>query len=253
MRGLIAVGLAALLTGCLEIEETITILPNGSGVQSMRIKIPREVLGRLRRQVLAARPEASSQERDITAVFDEKRAASEFAAAGLRLRKHVVRERRSSRSLDVELGFPDLQTLARSPLGGGNSDWILKDGGQGKTALFFFPMGKAAWKEAQIRVKGFEKQPTAPRMLAFFRKQKAAMQDLDLSLTLNLPGRVLRKSANLRAGSVPTQVVARVRAADIKTPKDLLALLAPCFFVEFDSRKCSFGPGSDRAKVGSGG
>jgi hypothetical protein len=83
-------------------------------------------------------------------------------------------------------------------------------------------------------------------MLAYFRKKQAEMRGLDIELTLNLPGRILDKSGNLRAGKTPNQVIARITAAEIRGPADLLRLLAPYYFIEFDSRECSFGPNPGR-------
>ena len=251
MRGSIIGCAALLLTGCLEIQETVTIAADGSGTQTMRMKVSRVMLANLQKKAIAARAPWEKQA-DITAIFHKKKARAELEGAGLKLKRHEVREKRSSKTLDIEVAFDDIGELERSPLGGGRADWILKNGGKGRTALFFYPMGKIAWKEAQVRLASFEKEPT-PNMVGFFQKSKATMAGLDLSLTLNLPGRVLKRSKNLAAGTAPNQVVVRIRAADVKTPKDLLTLLAPCYFVEFDSRKCSFGPNPGRQKVASSG
>lgn len=237
MRGSIIFGLALLLSGCLEVEETVTIRPDGTGTQELSMKISREMLAELQKQVTIAsggEPAAA-----LAGIFDKKQATAEFATAGMTVEKHDVKEKRSSQSLDLEVSFPSLTALGASPLGGGRSNWILKDGGEGRTALFFYPMGKAAWKEAQTRIGELEKQPSE-QLLVFFQKRRAEIAGLDLTLTINLPGRVYKTSENLSVGEQPTQVIARVTAASMQTPRDLLTLLAPCYFVEFDSRKCSF-------------
>lgn len=247
MRGSIIGCAALLLTGCLEIHETVTISADGSGTQTVRMKVSRVMLASLQKKAIAARATWEKQA-DITAIFDKRKARAELEGAGLKLTRHEVREKRASKTLDIEVAFDDIGELERSPLGGGRADWILKNGGKGRTALFFYPMGKTAWKEAQMRLAAFAKEPTA-NMVEFFQKNQAAMAGLDLRLTLNLPGRVLRMSKNLAAGTTPNQVVVHIRAADVKTPKHLLTLLAPCYFVEFDSRNCSFGPNPGRQKA----
>lgn len=242
-RGILAgVVFAGLAMGCLELDETITIRPDGSGTQQVTMHLPREMLRKT-----AAHASALAQQRfDVTAIFDKKQATAEFAAAGLSLGKHTVRERRSSQTLELEAGFRDLGMLRNSPLTGGKADWILKKGGEGRTALFYYPTGKAGWKDARKRIKALGKNPPTPRMLAFFRKKQAEMKGLDIRLTLNLPGRVLRKSKNLQAGKTPNQVIARITAAQIRSPADLLSMMAPCYIIEFDSRQCSFGPNPGR-------
>ncbi|MCB9888369.1 MAG: hypothetical protein H6836_02245 [Planctomycetes bacterium] len=244
MRGSIAVAVLCapwLLAGCLELEQTITIAPDGSGTHRLRMKMPLRLLCKLEAQAAVVRPQADRAQLEVAAIFKRDKAGRELASAGMTLRKHEVLERRDTRVLQMEAGFKGLSELRRNPLTGGQADWILKKGPAGRTALFFFPMGKQAWKDAQLRIKELERKPSA-LMLAYFRSKQAELRGLDLKLTLELPGRVVGRSANLSAGAKPNQVVAHIDAASIRTPRDLLASLAPCYAIEFDSRGCTFTP-----------
>ena len=237
MRGWIVAGAALLLPSCLELEGTITIRPDGTGTQALSMKISREMFAEPQQQVTIA--SGGESVAAIAGVFDKKQATAEFAAAGLTVDNHEVKEKRSSQTLDLEVSFPNLKSLAASPLGGGRSDWILLDAGEGKTAMFFYPMGKEALKKVQRRIRDLDKQPSE-QLRAFFMKRRAEIAGLDLTLTINLPGEVCKKSENLSVEKQSTQVIARITAASIQAPRDLLALLAPCYVAEFDSRLCTW-------------
>lgn len=109
--------------------------------------------------------------------------------------------------------------------------------------------GTATLQKVDVAAIFDEKKATAV-MNAFFRNKQAEIQGLDLVLTLNLPGRILRMSKNLRLGKNANQFIARVDAASIKTPEDLIRNLAPCFWVEFDSSKCAIRPAKPRTPNG---
>ena len=141
MRGWIVAGAALLLSNCLELEETITIRPDGTGTQALSMKISREMFAALQQQVTIA--SGGESVAAIAGIFDKKQATAEIAG-------------------------------------------------------------------------------------------------LDLTLTINLPGEVCKKSENLSVEKQSTQVIARITAASIQAPRDLLALLAPCYVAEFDSRLCTW-------------
>ena len=72
----------------------------------------------------------------------------------------------------------------------------------------------------------------------FFRKQQGKLAGLDLTFRFKLPGNVLRHTRNMKQ-TAANEVVAKVTAAQIRTPEDLVRRLAPRFQVVFDARGCT--------------
>ena len=70
---------------------------------------------------------------------------------------------------------------------------------------------------------------------AFFKSRQSQLAGLDIAVRFKLPGNVLVWTRNMeKAGD--REVVARITADQIKTPKDLVRRLAPRFEVIFDAR-----------------
>lgn len=233
MRAIKAIVLAscALLGGCLEFEQTVTLAADGSGTQQVRLTLREKVIERLEKATPAARLGDGANPR---AVFDEKLVGAEVRAAGLELTRHEVTSSDQQRTVDMQVGFADFATLQKSPLCGNAAEWALTRGpkeGTGKLTLY--PQGRQAWQEARKKAKEMESAPD-PVAEQFFRKQQEALVGLDVVVRLRLPGDVLVWTANMEKTG-EREVTARVHADQIKTPQDLVRRLAPRFEVIFDA------------------
>ncbi len=137
----------------------------------------------------------------------------------------------------MEATFKDFATLQKSPLCGSAAEWVLAAGPRAGTAkLTLYPQGKAAWTEARAKA---ETMPKAvdPVAAGFFRKRQASLAGLDVVVRFQLPGDVLVWTRNLEKTG-DREVTARITAADIQTPEDLVRRLAPRFEVIFDATGC---------------
>ena len=227
---------AGLLAGCLRLEQTVTIHADGSGNQAVGITIPVRVLEALQQQATARNPIGKAAA--VTAVFERAKVEKELAAVGLALTAHKVAEVRRGRRATLAATFDTIEQLGKSPLGGSHADWIFTKGPIKDTILLtYYPQGLAAFLEARKKVVELQKKPNDPTLQRFFAKQKARLKGLDVSVTVNLPGTVLMAYGDLKETGLK-QVRARVVAADIKTPKDLILALAPRYQVVFDGRGC---------------
>ena len=236
MRGLNYLIVAGLLTGCLRLEQTVTIHADGSGNQAVEITIPERVLEALQQQAIARNPVGKAAA--VTAVFERAKVEKELAAAGLVLTAHKVTEVRRGRRATLAAKFQNLEQLRRSPLGGSRADWVFSPGPiKGTILLAYYPQGRVAFLEARKKVKELLKKPNDPTLQGFFARQKEQLKGLDVSVTINLPGMVLKAYGDLKETGLE-QVKARVLGADIKTPKDLILALAPRYQVVFDGRGC---------------
>jgi hypothetical protein len=225
-----------LLTGCLQIEQTVTIDGDGSGTQAIKMTIPERVIEAL--QVQASAHNHRRKAPDMTAVFQRAKVEKELVAAGLKLTEHKVVEARHGRRAELAVRFENLEQLGRSPLSGSRADWVFEEGPlKGTIQLSYYPLGRAAWAEAQKKVQELDKKPNDPILQGFFAKQKEQLEGLDISVTINLPGTVLMAYGKLKETGLK-QVRARVRAADVKKPRDLVLALAPRYRVVFDGRGC---------------
>lgn len=225
---------SGLLAGCLQIEQTVTIDTDGSGTQAVRMTVPDRVIEALQAQASAHNHLRKAP--DMTAVFERAKVEKELVAAGLKLTEHRVVEARRGRRAVLAARFENPQQLGKSPLGGGRADWVFEAGPLKDTIqLSYFPLGRAAWVEAQKKVQELDKKPNDPVLQSFFARQREQLEGLDMSVTINLPGTVLMVYGQLKETGLK-QIRARVRAADIQKPRDLVLALAPRYQVVFDGR-----------------
>ena len=225
-----------LLAGCLELEQTVTLQPDGAGVQTVRMAAREQLLAELRRAAPAARLGPAS---DPTAVFDAALVGRELQAAGLVLTSHDVTTADGTRRVELAASFRDFATLRKSPLCGSAAEWELGPGPRAGTArLTLYPQGRQAWQEARVRAEAMQDEPD-PVAADFFAKRREQLAGLDVVVRFRVPGDVLVWTANMEKTG-DREVTARVTAEEIATPRDLVRRLAPRFEVIFDARGCSF-------------
>jgi hypothetical protein len=236
LRTLSCLLLPACAAGCLEIDHTVTLAGDGSGRQEVRMTIPERAFAELERAAAASGATATS----TTAVFDEAQVGRELTAAGLTLDGHRTERGAKGRTVELAATFPAFAALQRSPLAGSQAEWVLARGPKPGTAkLTLYPQGKAAWTEARAKAQAMAGTDDA-LVDAFFHKRREQLAGLDVAVRFRLPGDVLVWTANMdKTGA--REVTARVTAAQIGTPQDLVRRLAPRFEVIFDARGCALG------------
>jgi len=233
MRAMKAIVLAscALLGGCLEFEQTVTLEADGSGTQQVRLALREQVIRRLEQAAPAAHLGSGANPR---AVFDEKLVGTELTAAGMQLAAHDVKATEQLRTVDLTAKFADFATLQKSPLCGNSAEWALTAGPkQGTAKLTLYPQGKVAWQEARKKALEMDSKPD-PVAEEFLRKRQEQLAGLDVVIRFRLPGDVYVWTANMEKTG-DREVTARIDASQIKTPKDLVRRLAPRFEVIFDA------------------
>lgn len=219
------------LSGCLEIEQTVTLSADGGGSQSVHMAIREGLLTELARRQPAARLGESG---DPLAVFHKEKVGKELVEAGLELSEHKVGRTGGMRTVDLNAKFGNFATLQKSPLCGSAAEWELQKGpkpGLGKLTLY--PQGKIAWQQARAKAKAMDAE-LDPVAAAFFKKRQSQLSGLDVVVRFKLPGNVLMWTKNM-AKTGDCEVTARVTAKQIKTPKDLVRRLAPRYQVIFDA------------------
>jgi hypothetical protein len=231
----LAVSLA--LAGCLEVEQTVELAADGSGVQHAKMVVPE--------QTLAAAKRASSVNQtgaaDPQALFVRESVERELAEGGMQLVSHATEEVGNRRRVDIAAKFGSLAALRRSPLLGSSAEWEFTPGPvAGTVEVSLYPQGKKAWNQARERAAAFGDE-VDPVAADFLMRRKEQLAGLDVTLRLRLPGKVLRYTANMEQ-TADNEVTARVTAAQIQTPADLMRRLAPRFQAVFDARDCSAFP-----------
>lgn len=222
------------LAGCLEMEQTVTIAADGSGVQQMKMAMRESTLNEMVRASAAAQLGSAPNPK---AVFDKELVGRELQAAGLELKSHTSKLDGGRRSVELSAAFANFAGLQKSPLGGSAAEWVLGPGPKEGTAkLTLYPQGKAAWTEARAKAESMTKELDAVAA-DFFRKKQEALGGLDLTLRFQVPGDVLVWTANMEKTG-DREVTARITAEQIKTPQDLVRRLAPRFEVIFDATGC---------------
>lgn len=220
------------LSGCLEIEQTITLTADGSGSQSVHMVIREGLLTELAKRQPAAR---LGEKGDPLAVFHKEKVDKELTEAGLELTAHKVDRVSGMRSVDLTAKFASFAKLQQSPLCGSSAEWELAKGpkpGLGKLTLY--PQGKVAWQQARKKAKEMasELDPVAE---AFLRKRQKQLAGLDVIVRFKVPGKVYMWTKNMQKTG-EQEVTARVTAEQIKTAQDLVRRLAPRYEVIFDAR-----------------
>lgn len=229
---------ALLLSGCLEVEETVTFAKDGSGSQALTMTAPEATLNAVRMAASVNQTNASS---DPTALFAKEKVEAELTAAGLVLARHETTEIGSSRKVDMQADFSAPSQLRQSPLIGSMAEWQFGKGPVPDTIeVTLFPQGKKAWEEARAKAEAM-KEKLDPVASEFFARRKEQLTGLDVTFRLRLPGKVLRYTANLEQTG-ECEVTAKITAEQIKTPEDLVRRLAPRFQAVFDARECAAFP-----------
>lgn len=237
MRSLRAaiVALCALLSSCLEMEQTIAIAPNGSGTQTLRLSMTDKTIAEVR-LAMAARGGAGAA--DPLAIFERAKAEAELKAAGLEVKTHDSRSEGGRRTVSIEAAFADTKALQQSPLCGTSAVWEFAEGPKpGTIRITCYPQGKAAWLEARAQAEAMRKEVDATTA-EFFRKRQRQLAGLDLTFRMRLPGKVLLWTRTLELTG-ENEVTARITAEQIATPEDLVRRLAPRFEVVIDGSGCT--------------
>ncbi len=239
----LALAFALLLSGCLEVEQTVTLEKDGSGSQALVMTAPEATLNAVR---MAASVNQTSASSDPTALFVKEKVEAELTAAGLQLARHETTEIGTSRKVDLQVGFAAPSQLRQSPLIGSLAEWHFGKGPVADTIeVTLFPQGKKAWEEARAKAEAM-KEKSDPVASEFFARRREQLTGLDVTFRLRLPGKVLRYTANLEQTG-ECEVTAKITAEQIKTPEDLVRRLAPRYQAVFDARECPAFPidGSD--------
>lgn len=225
---------ALVATACLEMEQTVTLNGDGSGSQTVVMKVAEKTLAEVQRTSRAAETGVAA---NPLAVFDEKLVAAELIPAGLTLVRHETRRDGGRRTVELEASFPDFATLQKSPLCGSAAEWVLAAGPREHTAkLTLYPQGRAAWTEARAKAEQLTGSAD-PVAAAFFQKRQEQLTGLDVVVRLRVPGDVLVWTRNLEKTG-EREVTARITADKLRTPEELIRWLAPRFEVIFDATGC---------------
>ncbi len=229
---------AFLLSGCLEVEQAVTLEKDGSGSQTLVMTAPEATLNAVRMAATVNQTNASS---DPTALFTKEKVEAELATTGLALARHETSEVGSARKVDMQVDFTTPAQLRQSPLIGSLAEWQFAKGPVPNTVeVTLFPQGKKAWEEARAKAEAM-KDKADPVANDFFARRREQLTGLDVTFRLRLPGKVLRYTANLEQTG-ECEVTAKITAEQIKTPEDLVRRLAPRFQAVFDARECKTFP-----------
>jgi hypothetical protein len=224
------------LGACLEMEQTIVIAADGSGSQKLRLGMTEAVLTEARRAAAVTAPDGGSSPAQV---FDRAAVERELADTGLALRSHRTFDRGGKRFVELEVGFGGIAALRRSPLSGTAPQWEFAPGPvPGTIQATLYPQGRQAWDKARQQAEQIQSLDD-PVARAFVDKRRQQLAGLDVTLHLELPGRVLRWTRNMEKTGERT-VTARIRADQIQTPADLVRRLAPRFEIVIEAAGCTF-------------
>jgi hypothetical protein len=222
------------LAGCLQLEQTVTLGADGAGTQELTLTLPASTFAELKRAAAANQGGVAA---DPQALFTAATVRQELAGAGLELSAHDVQERDGARTVKLQARFASPEVLRKSPLAGSAAEWTFAPGpSPGTVEVTLWPQGRQAWIDARAKADAMR---TAKDAVAgeFFERRRAQLEGLDVTLRLCLPGKVLRCTRNLDVTG-ECEVTARITAAQIRTPEDLVRRLAPRFQVVFDAGGC---------------
>ncbi|MCA8975474.1 MAG: hypothetical protein KDC98_12195 [Planctomycetes bacterium] len=223
------------LTSCLEMEQTVVLESDGSGVQKFSMTMRESTMDEVRRAAAAVHTGGALEP---TAVFDKEIVERELVDAGFELREHEATKAHGKRTVKLAAAFADFATLQKTPLGGSQAEWVLAKGPKEGTAkLTVYPQGREAWLEGRRKAEAL-KADDDPLVAQFFARRRQQLAGLDLVLRLEVPGQVYLWTKNMKKVG-DRSVEARVSAADIKTPEDMIRRLSPRFEVVFDARDCT--------------
>ena len=213
---------------------TIKITNDGSGSQSLTMRCSDAIVQTVQQSVDAAAPGKA----DPMMLFKKEAVEKELAELGLTVKSYTHEAKRGNHEIAIEATFPGTAQLAKSPLLGGDSNWVFVKGKEsGQIELVCYPRGKAAHEDGKKRLEAIAQQD-ASLLQAFFGMSEQQLANLALKLVVDVPGDIVACSANWKKTGT-RQLTATVGEADIRSIQDLVALLAPRFTVTFDGRGCT--------------
>lgn len=222
-------------SACFRMRVVVKLAADGSGTQSLDLAFGRAVEQRLQQAAIALAP-GRDRAPDPLAVFDRDRVTKMLRDSGLSLRRHETGSNPGQRSVDMEVGFADVSGLKRSPLVGPDCEWFVLPGrSKDGLRLVIYPRGHLAWKKARAEAKELRGASSDLRQ-QFFKVRKPYLDGLDVDLQIELPGRVLYTTRNLKVLENEKGVEARIDADRIDTASALVMALAPRYELEFEAK-----------------
>jgi hypothetical protein len=223
-----------LLSSCLQMDQEVKLAADGSGTQRVVLDLTPQVLSTAAKFAGVARPGESSG--DPQAVFRADKVRAELEEAGLTMTTHGSETVRGVRRLTIEAEFKSTEVLQQSPLGGGRAQWLFVRGTEaGTLRVIYYPQGREAHEQALVQVARMASGGADEAEQRWFEQQKARLNGLDLRFTVTLPGDVKSVSSNWTVEGHRT-CRAVIRAGDVKSPSDLVRLLAPRYEAVIDGR-----------------
>ena len=224
---------ALVCSACFRMRVVVKLAADGSGTQSLELAFGKAVEQRLQQAAVALAP-GRDKAPDPLAVFDRRKVAKMLRDEGLSLRRHETGSTPGQRSVDMEVGFADVAGLKRSPLVGPGCEWYVLPGRtKNGLRLVIYPRGHLAWKKARVEAKELRGASSDLRQ-QFFKVRKPYLDGLDVDLEIQLPGRVLYTTKNLKVLEDGKGVEARLDSSRIDTASALVMALAPRYELEFE-------------------
>ena len=196
---LAAVGAAALMSGCVKMEEEFAIKPDGSGTLSLKYSIAEETISQIHAMRVLTTELATAQPQDKPAVVpggfdrylfdpvdgDLRALLRSYEPYGVTAEKVEVRTRNARREVEIKASFKDLAQLSKTE--------FFKQYG--------FKLGRNQSSQYVLSRAAVTNDPEA---LAVFSDPESVRQvtpllsGFDVSLNVRVPGRIIKSSAPQR-------------------------------------------------------
>jgi hypothetical protein len=255
----LALALPLLLSGCIEMEQELTIGNEGSGTMKSHVAMTEKNLEKI--ENMAKAMGGGEENASPADAFDEKRIRDEAKKKKVDLQSYKTWTADEKKHVEMVVGFKNLEDLRNASLGGNDESdiFFLKGDQDGTARLVLYPQGMEKHKEEVARMKemaaaGDEAMAMQRAMLG---RMKAELKGLKFVYRIKVPGKIASVGEGLKQADDNTAVFT-FSDEDVKGPEDMQRLGTMKFEIVFDGASLKIPldkeekPASRKAKTDEG-
>jgi hypothetical protein len=232
----LALALPLVLSGCIEMEQDLTIGADGAGTMKSHVGMNERMLEQMQDPAIWIVPEGGFNRADV---FDEKRTRDDARKKGIDLQAYKTWAKDEKKHVEMVIGFKNPRELRNANLDGTDASdlFILKGEKEGTARMVLYPQGMKKHEEQTGYTKAMaatdEEGVESQRRM--HGQMKAQFKGLKITYRCTVPGKIVSVGRGLQQVN-DTTAAFTFADEDLKGPEDLARLLTMKFEIVFEAR-----------------
>jgi hypothetical protein len=235
----LALALPLLLSGCIEMEQELTIGRDGAGTMKSHVAMSEKTLEQMENMAKMMGGAEGEGGSNPSEVFDEKRTREEAKKKGIDLQSYKTWSKDDKKHVEMVMGFKNLDEFRNANLGGNDESdiFFLKGEKEGTARLVLYPQGLEKHKEEVARMKEMAEagEEAMEMQRAMLGQMKAQMKGLKVIYRFTVPGKIVSVGEGLKQVGDSTAAFT-FTDEDVKGPEDMQRLGTMKFEIVFESK-----------------